>query len=210
MPLLTVFSFRTPRTAENLKIFSINSRKSAQCMFYIRFMYVRQTIEGDYNTSWCFQTKTRHAAGRMKAFRKSHMTCWMLSIKKRLLSHLFVKNIRYLVGMSDVTTISNDQGNILQISCKTLLKQKEYCCVVQMHGLEHMQHFQWFWSNAVVLWLLKVFTSSLQHIWRTYRANICNQLIKNTTIVSVDVIRIKWCFPCTIQWLFLHVLAICL
>jgi len=53
-----------------------------------------------------------------------------------------VKNIRYLVGMSDVTTISNDQGNILQFSCKTLLKQKEYCCVVQMHGLEHMQHFQ--------------------------------------------------------------------
>ena len=28
----------------------------------------------------------------------------------------FVQNIRYLVGSSDVTTISNDRGNILQIS----------------------------------------------------------------------------------------------
>ena len=39
--------------------------------------------------------------------------------------------------MSDVTTISNDRGNILQTSCKTSLKEKnktkqkpEYCCVV--------------------------------------------------------------------------------
>ena len=35
----------------------------------------------------------------------------------------FVKNIRYLVGTSDITTISKDWGNILQTSCKTLLKK---------------------------------------------------------------------------------------
>ena len=35
----------------------------------------------------------------------------------------FVKNIRYLVGTSDITTISKDSGNILQTSCKTLLKK---------------------------------------------------------------------------------------
>ena len=42
--------FHTPKSAENLKIFSINSRKSAQCMFYIRLLCLRRTTEGDYNT----------------------------------------------------------------------------------------------------------------------------------------------------------------
>ena len=37
----------------------------------------------------------------------------------------FVQNIRYLVGTSDITTISNDRGNILQISCKTSLKKNK-------------------------------------------------------------------------------------
>ena len=54
----------------------------------------------------------------------------------------FVKDVRYLVGMSDITTISKDRGNILQISCKTSLKKNEYRCVVQMHGSEHRQRFQ--------------------------------------------------------------------
>ena len=36
--------------------------------------------------------------------------------------------------------------------------------------------------------LIKVFSLSLQHIRCTYRANIHDQLIENTTIVSVDVI----------------------
>ena len=49
----------------------------------------------------------------------------------------FVQNIRYLVGMSDVITISNDRGNILQTSCKISLKKNKYCCVVRMHGSEH-------------------------------------------------------------------------
>ena len=50
VPLFTVLSFCTPKLVENLKLFSINSQKSAQCMFYIRFMYVRQTTEEDSNT----------------------------------------------------------------------------------------------------------------------------------------------------------------
>ena len=178
-------------------------------MFYIIFMYVHQTIEGDYNTPWCFRTKTRHAARRMKAFRKCHMMCWMLLMKKRLLSRLFVQNIRYLVGTSDVTTISKSRGNILQILCKTSLKQKQYCCVAQMHGLEYMWHFQWFWSNAVVLRSFKVFSASLQHIWQgKYLQSIDRKY--NYCECWCYIICIKWCFPCTIQWLFLHVLAICL
>ena len=40
----------------------------------------------------------------------------------------FVQNIRYLVGMSGITTISNDRGNILQILCKTLLKKQVSLC----------------------------------------------------------------------------------
>ena len=46
------------------------------------------------------------------------------------------------VGTTAITTISNDRGNILQISCKTSLKKNEYRCVVQMHGLEHMRRFR--------------------------------------------------------------------
>ena len=143
------------------------------------------------HTFKCFRTKTRHAAGRMKPFRKGHMTCWMLSIKRDCLlctkRDCFVQNIRYLLGTSDVTTISNDRGDILQNSCKTSLKKNEYCCVVQMNGSEHMQCFRWFRSDAVIF-RFRVFSSRLQHFWRTYRANIHNQLIENTTIVSVDVI----------------------
>ena len=45
-------------------------------------------------------------------------------------------------------------------------------CVVQMHGLEHTRRFQWFRSDTVVFRLFKVFSLSLQHVWRTYRANI--------------------------------------
>ena len=47
MPLFTILPFRTPKLVENLKIFSITSRKSAQRMFYIRFscMYVRPLKE---------------------------------------------------------------------------------------------------------------------------------------------------------------------
>ena len=66
-----------------------------------------------------------------------------------------------------------------------------------MHGSEHMWCFRWFRSDAVVFWLFKLFSLSLQHIWRTYRANIRDQLIENTAIVSVDIIRIKRCFPRT-------------
>ena len=79
-------------------------------------------------------------------------------------------------------------------------KRKEYCCVVQMHGSEHTRHFQWFRSDAVVFRLFKVFSLSLQHIRRTYRANIRNQVIENTTILSY-IIHIKRCFLGTNQWL---------
>ena len=67
-------------------------------------------------------------------------------------------------------------------------KKEEYRCVVQMHGSEHTQRFRRFQSDAVIFQLFKVFSSSLQHSWRTYRANIRDQLIENTTIMSVDVI----------------------
>ena len=80
-------------------------------------------------------------------------------------------------------------GEILFRFCAKLRwKKKEYCCVVQMHGSEHTQRFQWFRSDAVILQLFKVFSSSLQHIQHTYRANIRDHLIENTTIMSVDVI----------------------
>ena len=60
-------------------------------MFYIRFMYVRQTTEGYYNTSFDVSEQRRHAAGRMNAFRKGHVTCQMLSVKKTAFSFVLYK-----------------------------------------------------------------------------------------------------------------------
>ena len=34
-----------------------------------------------------------------------------------------------------------------------------------MNGSEHTWRFRWFWSDAVIFRLFKVFSSSLQHIW---------------------------------------------
>ena len=60
MPLFTVLSFRTPKSAENLEIISTNSWKSAQCMFYVKPLYWRRTTEGDYNTPFDV-SEQRHA-----------------------------------------------------------------------------------------------------------------------------------------------------
>ena len=189
MPLFTVLSFRTPKSVENLKIIWINSWKSAQCMFYIRPLSLRRTTEGDYSTPFGV-SEQRHAMRLGKWRHPGKVTCrsgccWS---KRDCFLVCFVQNIRYLVGTSDITTISNDRVNILQISCKTSLKKTEYHCVVQMHGLEHTQRFWRFRSDAVVFRLFKVFSSSLQHMQCTYRANIRDQLIENTTTMSVDVI----------------------
>ena len=75
-----------------------------------------------------------------------------------------------------------------RLCAKCLLKKTEYCCLVQMYGLVHTRCFRRFQSDAVIFQLFKVFSLRLQHIWRTYRANIRDQLIENTTLVSVDVI----------------------
>ena len=70
--------------------------------------------------------------------------------------------------------------------CAKLRWRKLYCCVVQMLGSEHARCFRWFRSGTVVFQLFKVFSLRLQHIWHTYRANIRNQLIENSAIMSVD------------------------
>ena len=77
----------------------------------------------------CFRTKTRHAAGKIKALGERSRDVPDVADKKRdCFLVCFVQNIRYLVGTSDITTVSNDWGNILQILCKTLLKKNEYHC----------------------------------------------------------------------------------
>ena len=58
----------------------------------------------------------------------------------------FVKNIRYLVGTSDITTVSKDQGNILQTACRTLLKKKR---VLLYNGNV------WFGAHVMFLVILK-------------------------------------------------------
>ena len=79
-------------------------------------------------------------------------------------------------------------GNYSSDFVQNFAEKNKYCCVVQMHGSEHMQHFWWFRSDAVIFQLFKVFSLRLQHIWRNYRANIQDQLIENPTTGSADVI----------------------
>ena len=154
-------------------------------MFYVT---LQQQLCGKHDV-WCFRTKTRHAAGRMKSFRKGHMTCQMLLIKKRLLSPLFCTkcliSCRDVICYNSIKRSGKYSSDFVQNFAE---KNNEYCCVVQMHGSEHTRRFRWFRNDAVVFRLFKVFSSSLQHIRRTYRANIRDQLIENTTVVSVDVI----------------------
>ena len=126
------------------------------------------------HTFWCFRTKTRHVARRMKSFRKGHVTCQMLLIKKRLLSPLFCP--KYLMSCREVRCYNSIKrlGKYSSDFMQNFAEKNEYCCVVQMHGSEHTRHFRWFWSDAVIFQLFKSFSLSLQHIWHTYRANIRN------------------------------------
>ena len=103
------------------------------------------------HTFRCFRTKTCHAARRIKSFRKGHVTCRMLSIKKRLLSPLFCT--KYLISCRDVRCyntiirLGKYSSDFVQNFAE---KKEEYCCVVQMQESEHTWRFQWFRSDAVV------------------------------------------------------------
>ena len=91
---------------------------------------------------------------------------------------------------------------------KTSLKKNEYHCVVQMHGLEHTQRFRWFQSNAVVQSFQFEFATHLTYIQGKHSRSIDRKY--NYHECWCYIIRIKRCFPRTNQWLFLHVLLICL
>ena len=144
---------------------------------------------------------------------RSHDVLDVVDKKRDCVLVCFVQNIRYLVGTSDVTTISNDRGNILQISCKTLLeKTHEYCCVVQMHGSEHMWMFPVIPKRcchfAGVQSFQFEFTTHLMYLQGKHLQSSDQKY--NCRECGCYIIHIKLCFPRTNQWLFLHVLVICL
>ena len=159
------------------------------------------------HTFQCFQTMTHHAARKMKG----HVTFQMLSIKKETAFSFCTK---YLISCKDVGYYNNIKqlGKYSSDFVQNFAENKEeYCCVVQMYGLEHTQCFWWFRSDAVVFWLFKVFSSSLQHTWHIQGKHSWSIDWKyNCRECWCYIIHIKRCFPCTNQWLFLHVLAICL
>ena len=151
------------------------------------------------HTFRCFRTKTRHAARRMKSFRIGHVTCRMLSIKKRLLSPLFCT--KYLISCRDVRCYNDIKrsGKYSSDFVQNFAKNNnEYCCVVQMHGSEYKQHFRWFWSDAVIFWLFKVFSLSLQHIRQGKHPQLNDQKY-NFREYWCYIICIKRCFLGTNQ-----------
>ena len=212
MPPFTVLSFCTPKSAEKLKIISINSWKSTQCMFYIRPLYLRWTTEGDYNTPFGV-SEQRHAMrlGKEGTQERSRDVLDVVD-KKECFLVCFVQNIRYLVGTSDITTISNDPGNILQISCKTTLKKTRVllCSANAWIGThatfplipKRCCHF------SVVQSFQFEFATHPTYIQGKHSRSIDRKY--NYRECWCCIISIKWCFLSTNQWLFLHVLAICL
>ena len=134
--------FRTPKSVENLK----NILNKLQKKRTVHVLHQTAVSRLDYwrrlqHTFRCFWTKTRHAAGRMKSFRKGHMTCRMLSVKKRLLSPLFCT--KYLISCRDVRCFNNIKwlGKYSSDFVQNFAGKNEYCCVVQMHGLKHMRRY---------------------------------------------------------------------
>ena len=164
------------------------------------------------HTFWCFRTKTCHAAGRMKSFRKGHVMCRMLSIKRDCFLICFVKNIRCLVGMSYVTTISNNQGNILQTLCKTLLKKTWILLCSTNVWIKNPHNFSGDSEAMLLFFVCSSFqfkiTTRLTYLQGKHSQSIDQKY--NYHECWCYIIHIKWCFLHTNQWLLLHVLAICL
>ena len=162
------------------------------------------------HTFRCFWTKTRHAAGAMKLLRKGHMTCRMLL--KNGIAFWFVLWKILLVGTSDITTISKDQGNILQISCKTSLKKKRVSLCSANAWIGTQATFPVIPKRccrfSVVQSFQFKFATHLTYIQGKHSRSIDRKY--NYRECWCYIIRTKWCFPCTNQWLFLHVLVICL
>ena len=149
-------------------------------------MHVLHQIDVSTSDHWrILQHTFRCAAGAMKSLRErsrdvldvvKKWDCFLVCFEKIL---DILQNVRYYNNVKRSGKYSSDfVQNCAQ-------KKEEYCCVMQMYGTEHTWCFQWFWSNAGIFQLFKVFSARLRH---SYRANICDQMIENTTVVNVDVI----------------------
>ena len=124
MPLFTVLSFRTPKLAENLKIISKTPEKAhSGCSTSDSCMYVGPLKETTTHFSMFPNKDTPCCRENEGIQERSRDVPDVVDKKRDCFLICFVQNIRYLVVTSDVTTISNSQGNILQISCKTSLKK---------------------------------------------------------------------------------------
>ena len=90
------------------------------------------------HTFWCFWTKTRHAAGRVKSFRKGHVTCRLLLIKRRLLS-LLKETAFSFVLYKILDILSHLPGSVLMHGWQTatslffLIKWKQFSIETDCH-----------------------------------------------------------------------------
>ena len=98
--------------------------------------YVRPLKETTTHLS-VFLNKDMPCSRENKALRKGHVTFRMLFIKKRLLSCLFCS--KYQISCRDVGYYNNIKQSGRYSSD---FVQKEYHCVVQMHGSEHTRPFR--------------------------------------------------------------------
>ena len=158
------------------------------------------------HTFQCFQTKTCHAARRMKSFRKGHVTCQMLSIKTTVFSFVLYK--RYPVGTSNIS-IKRSGKYSSDFTQNFAGGKNEYCCVMQMHGSEHMTFLvirKRCCRFSIVQSFQFKFTTYLAYLYGKHSRSIDQKY--NCHECWCYIIHIKWCFSRTNQ--LAHVLAICL
>ena len=119
LSVLYIHSFRWFRSdAVIFRLFKVFS-SSLQHIWHIQGKHSHTQISGKLKNNLNKLLKRR-------TVQVLHQTTVPMSDHWRRLQHTFLSvfPFRYLVGTSDITTISNDWGNILQISCKTLLEKK--------------------------------------------------------------------------------------
>ena len=113
----------------------------------------------------------------------------------------FVQKISYLVGTSDITTISNDRGNIHQISCKTSLKKKRVSLCSANAWIGTHATFPVIPKRccrfSVVQSFQFEFTTHLTYIQGKHSLSIDRKY--NYRECRCYIIRIKRCFPRTNQ-----------
>ena len=140
------------------------------------------------HTFRCFRTKTRHVAGKMNALGKGHVAFRMLSIKKRLLSRLFCT--KYWIACRDVRYYNNIKrsGKYSSDFVQNFAGKKRVSLCSANAWIGTHVTFPVIPKRCCRFSVVQSFQFEFATHLTYIQGNIRDQLIENTTVVSVDVI----------------------